>query len=94
MGYIPYVILGVSFLGLGLLLGYNIGKKKGKKVKNNSDINDLFTDILEEGFKNSSVTQASQTLISKLKFYYGIDYVTLFLLDANTRLDSHEKPPA
>ncbi len=69
----------VSLVGVFLL-----AKRRYKVRFDVTEVNHMLTSILEENFKNSSLSRASQNLVGILRSFYKIDYVTILILKSRT----------
>lgn len=72
------------YLGIGVVyvlsvLGVYVVTKKKYQVVNLTEINSLLSEILQTNFKNSSLSNAAQSILIVLKRFYSIDYVTILI---------------
>lgn len=49
------------------------------------DVNALLSDILEVNFRNSSLSNAAQSILIVLQRFYSADYVTIFLMNERSQ---------
>jgi two-component system cell cycle response regulator len=77
MSYILW--LGAFVIYVVSVLAIYLHTKKKYSVVNLTEINAMLSDILEANFKNSSLSNAAQSILIVLKRFYNIDYVTILI---------------
>lgn len=69
------MILVVSFITLFMLYRYRY-----TKTISENEYNRMLSGVLEEGFKNNSLSGVSQNILDILKGYYNVDYVSILVM--------------
>lgn len=76
---IIYVLVYIATIALV----YYLVKRKYSAV-NLTEINSLLSEILETNFKNSSLSNAAQSILIVLRRFYNTDYITILLHSEKT----------